>query len=951
MTKEEAKLKIAELVEKYQKLTPKEIKGFNEAATKQGFIEPLFRALGWDFENTNEVSPEENASNGRVDYAFKLNNVSQFYVEAKPLKADLNREDYVKQAVSYSYARGVTWAILTDFESIRFFNALQNKPFISLSCIDYITKFDDIWLLSKTATITDELNKQAREYGAMPPFIPIEKRLFKQLSLWRESLFNEIYRYNEDKKLQREQVDSMIQKLFNRLIFMRTAEDRKIEENGLRALLNQWKTGGSKGYLIKPLRALFVEYEGYYDSELFSHHLLDEDIFIDNESLQSVLEGLYEIPGSLASYNFNDIDADVLGAVYEQYLGHIAEVVKQQVQKAQAKMALGIETTTFTMTDKKERRKEHGIYYTPKIITDYIVKETVGKYLQENAGYPDKLLNVKILDPACGSGSFLIRAYDELLKNRASILGKPVDKLDQWERLPVLTNSIFGVDLDKQAVEVARLNLLLRSLAHREPLPYLGNNIKNGNSLISGTDEELEKYFGAEWEKQRPFNWQDEFSGVMEKGGFDIVIGNPPYIRQEQLSQFKPLWQKEFECYNGAADIYIYFFERGLQLLREGGYLAYISPNKYFRSGYGKKLREYLTTKTTIEQIIDFGDAPVFDAITYPSIIVLRKIPTSQNQTRIFTWNPTEHLEKFSSVVASDSSTISQEELTAAGWHLESKSSLSLLAKLRKAGKPLGEYVNERFYYGIKTGLNDAFVVNKQVRDNLLVEDASSSKLLKPLLRGKDIKRWGVSFGEQYLIKIESSENATHPWSGKSVVEAENIFANTYPAVFKWLNSSRKDLIDRADQGKYFWELRSCKYWHEFDQPNIVWGNLAVEPKFGFTQVGFCVSAPASILVSNSKYLLGILNSRVTQYLVSQSAAERQGGYLEYKPMYISPLAIPEQPKDEKISSIVDKILIAKSKDPLADVTKLERQIDLLVYQLYKLTPEEIKIIEGETGD
>ena len=176
--------------------------------------------------------------------------------------------------------------------------------------------------------------------------------------------------------------------------------------------------------------------------------------------------------------------------------------------------------------------------------------------------------------------------------------------------------------------------------------------------------------------------------------------------------------------------------------------------------------------------------------------------------------------------------------------------------------------------------------------------------------------------------------------------EAENIFANTYPAVFKWLNSSRKDLIDRADQGKYFWELRSCKYWHEFDLPNIVWGNLAVEPKFGFTQAGFCVSAPANIVVSTSKYLLGILNSRVTQYLVSQNAAVRQGGYLEYKPMYISPLAIPEQPKDEKISSIVDKILVAKSKDATADVTKLEHQIDLLVYQLYNLTSEEIKIIE-----
>jgi hypothetical protein len=412
MTKEEAKYKIAELVEKYQKLTPKDIKGFNEAATKQGFIEPMFRALGWDFENTSEVSPEENASNGRVDYAIKLNGVSQFYIEAKPLKADLNREDYIKQAVSYSYARGVTWAVLTDFESLRVFNALKNTPFISLSCLEYINKFDDIWLLSKSASAGNELSKQAQVYGAMPPFIPIEKRLFKQLSYWRENLFNEIYRYNDDKNLQREQVDSIIQKLFNRLIFMRTCEDRRIEENGLRALLAQWKTAGSKGYLIKPLRQLFREYDGYYDSELFSHHLLDEDIFIDNESLQPVLEGLYEIPGSMASYDFNDIDADVLGAVYEQYLGHVAEVIKRRAKELQAKMELGIDTPSYTVSDKKEHRKEQGIYYTPQFITDYIVKETLGRFLQDNVGNPDKIHNLKIIDPACGSGSFLIHAYD-----------------------------------------------------------------------------------------------------------------------------------------------------------------------------------------------------------------------------------------------------------------------------------------------------------------------------------------------------------------------------------------------------------------------------------------------------------------------------------------------------------------------------------------------------------
>ena len=448
----------------------------------------------------------------------------------------------------------------------------------------------------------------------------------------------------------------------------------------------------------------------------------------------------------MANYNFNDIDADVLGAVYEQYLGHVAEVMKQRAKEAQTKMNLGVSAQSYTLTAKKERRKEHGIYYTPKFITDYIVQETVGRFLRKMPSYPDKLHNIKILDPACGSGSFLIRAYDELLRYRAKELKNQVDKLDQWERLPILTNSIFGVDLDKQAMEITRLNLLLRSLAHREPLPFLGNNIKQGNSLVSGTDAELEQYFGANWQNQHPFNWQDEFSDVMAKGGFDVVIGNPPYIRQEQLSEFKTLWQKSFECFDAVADIYVYFFERGLQLLKEGGYLAYISPNKYFRSGYGKKLREYLSSKTTIEQIIDFGDAPVFEAVTYPSIIVLSKTLPNKNNTRIFTWNPDAPVEKFSAVVTSGNSTINQKELTADGWHLESKGTLSLLEKLRKVGKPLGKYVGDKFYRGLTTGLNEAFVIDNEVKDRLIAEHPSSNELLKPFLRGRDVKRWHAKF-------------------------------------------------------------------------------------------------------------------------------------------------------------------------------------------------------------
>lgn len=309
----------------------------------------------------------------------------------------------------------------------------------------------------------------------------------------------------------------------------------------------------------------------------------------------------------------------------------------------------------------------------------------------------------------------------------------------------------------------------------------------------------------------------------------------------------------------------------------------------------------------------------------------------NQNNTRIHTWNPNDQIDKFSSLVTFSSSTIDQKELTADSWRLESKATLRLLEKLRKAGKPLGEYVNGKFYYGIKTGLNEAFVVDQTMRDSLIAENPSSAEVLKPLLRGRDVKRWGVEHQDLWLIFTR-----------------RGVDIKKYPAIEKYLAQYKTQLMPGIEGGRkpgsYEWyEIQdNIAYWQEFEQPKITWGNLAVEPKFAFAQAGFYVCAPANIIVSDSKYLLGVLNSRVTQYLVSQSAAERWGGYLEYKPMYISPLAIPEQPKNENISNLVNIILTTKAKDPQANVSKLENQIDQLVYQLYDLTPEEIALVEGK---
>lgn len=593
MAKEEAKQKITELVKKYESLSQSEIKAYHEAKTKQGFIEPLFRALGWDFDNTDEVAPEESASKGRVDYALKLNGISQFYVEAKSLKEDINDPKHIKQAVTYAYNKGITWAVLTNFEGLRIFNAQKQSQSITLDYKQYTEDFDRLWLLSRESLETGLLTKEAQKWGILPPPLPVETRLFTQLRQWREELFNQLYGHNK-KLLNFSQIDKVIQRLFNRLIFIRNAEDRGIEEKRLLSAVNQWKTDGrKKDELRKALRQIFHDFDGYYDSDLFASHLLDnEKLFIEEQTIENILSGLYEIPGSMASYDFSVIDADVLGVVYEQYLGYVAVKAKE---KAEAQLKLGItDDEVFTVIGKKPHRKEQGIYYTPKFVTNYIVKETVGRFIKERSD--QEVLNMKILDPACGSGSFLIRAYDELLNYHADQRGKAVSEIDQGERLPILTNNIFGVDLDMQAVEIARLNLLLRSLARRETLPSLADNIKQGNSLISGTPEELKKYFGQNYKKNRPFDWENQFKDILANGGFDVVIGNPPYgadFDEQDRHYIEDYYPLSKDNKNSA----MVFIERGLNLTKEGGFFSFIIPKSLAYSQKWLAGRKYILEK------------------------------------------------------------------------------------------------------------------------------------------------------------------------------------------------------------------------------------------------------------------------------------------------------------------------------------------------------------------
>ncbi|BBH40918.1 putative type IIS restriction/modification enzyme [Microcystis viridis NIES-102] len=450
------------------------------------------------------------------------------------------------------------------------------------------------------------------------------------------------------------------------------------------------------------------------------------------------------------------------------------------------------------------------------------------------------------------------------------------------------------------------------------------------------------------------FEWRFEFPEVLDdKGnfiGFDVVIGNPPYIRQEELKNIKPILQKIYQSYTGIADLFVYFYERGLQILKTKGYLTYISSNKYFRSGYGEKLRQLLSNSTKIFNLIDFGDFPVFEEATaYPSIIALSKDKWDGNQFKALAWDKhkEQNITQFATILEQDYLTVTQANLSADGWKLESSQTLDLLAKLQKVGTPLGEYVKGSLYRGIITGLNEAFVIDKITRDRLISEHPSSQEVIKPFLRGRDVKRWRIDFAEQYLIKIESSENKSHPWSDKGKIEAEAIFAQTYPAIYARFQEFRDKLIKRDDQGRFFWELRSCKYWQEFEQPKIIIPAIVNNVEYTLDLCGYYSNDKTSICITDNAYcLLAILNSSIMWWFIQQIASSKQGGFFEFKPMYVSQIPVVDIDNTQKqaIECLVKQCLEAKGKE----VKELETKINQIVYELYGLSEEEIRIIEGE---
>jgi hypothetical protein len=606
----------------------------------------------------------------------------------------------------------------------------------------------------------------------------------------------------------------------------------------------------------------------------------------------------------------------------------------------------------------------------------YKLPESIRQYAQL---IDEKLAAIRVCDPAIGSGAFPVGMMSEIVKTRnvLSVFIKDPGRSIYHFKRECIEKSLYGVDIDPGAVEIAKLRLWLSLVVDEDdireikPLPNLDYKIVCGNSLgsVPGTLEHsnlfreletlkkrffdetspgqkkqekahIDELIGRLTGKKERFDYKIFFSEVFDhRGGFDVAIANPPYVRHEGIKDLKPALKNEFgQFFCGTADLYTYFYKRGIDLLKSGGHLCFIAPNKFMRAGYGKNTRELLAEKVTPKAVIDFCDLPIFDATTYPSILLVEKRRPSREETTLAaTFTDAAQLDRIEETLSAVGFSIPVTSLKKDGWTLGRPEVLALMDKLRKAGTPLGEYVKGRFYYGIKTGFNEAFVIDQTTRDQLISEDPKSIDLIKPWLRGRDIKRWKAEWAGLYVLYV--------PW---------HFEIQPYSATLNHLSHFRSQLEDRnpAEKDRYEWyalQRYGAEYHECFSEDKIIYPDIAQTPKFAWDDTKSFLGNTSYMIPTGEKWLLGLLNSKVIWWYYTNVSSTIRGGFVRFISQYMErvPVAITTEQQRAPLLSLVQQIL-ASPDGP--DVPFLEGEIDRLVYQLYALTLHEIDIIESAKG-
>lgn len=985
-------------------------KGYGEAQARVDFITPLFKALGWDFENQaglphgeREVVVEQRETDvhGYPDYSFRVGGRTKFFVEAKAPSETLQDTRHILQAKGYAWStKSVFFVVLTNFEEFRFYDASikpdERNPdeglLFRLKYIDYLGNLERLWEFSRERVLAGSLDAMLpRDRRTERLRIPVDEAFLDEMTGWRESLARDIFKNNRG--LTARQLNELVQRLLDRIVFIRIAEDRRvIERYQLRTAAEEWRARGGKFPIFDWLLPLFEKINDDFNGEIFKPNELLESIQVDSEIVARIIERLYP-PKS--PYRFDVIGVELLGSIYERYLGSTIRVTAKQVR----------------VEEKAEVRHAGGVYYTPKYIVNYIVKETIGKIIEGRT--PKQIEKIRILDPACGSGSFLIGAFQYLIDYHVQYLSKhPQEarvhplfpdlirdengepRLSVIRKARILRNNLYGVDIDPQAVEITMMSLYLKALEGEKSqlppkhslLPELKYNVVCGNSLIGPEANGQSTLFGGmDRDRINAFDWHAAFPEIFKAGGFDAVISNPPYIRVQTLQQWAPFEVEFYKRHYTAAssgnyDIYVVFVEKGLSLLRPQGKLGYILPHKFFNAKYGEPLRALISKGKYLSEIVHFGDQQVFEGTTnYTCLLFLEK--SGRNK---FEFARVDDLEGWRAEGKAATGVISASQATASEWNFTVSKTASVVEKLSGMPVKLGAVAD--LFVGLQTDADDVYILEEVRRARGRVLCASQATgcdhwfeddHLKPFLKGSlNIRRYCLADVSKRLIFPYDVTN------GRSHLIDIKDYKRLYPLTWAYLERNRYRLSERnkGRMGRDWYGYVYKKNHTRFTEAKLLAPAIATGSCFAADLQGryYFVGSGAgggggygiTPLVGagfSPLYLLGVLNSRLLSIFLRSVSTPFRGGYIALNRQYIEQLPIrtvdvsdpADKVRHDRMVALVTRMLDLnqrKHSGRLApsELERIEREIaatdaeiDSLVYDLYGITKEERKIVEG----
>jgi type I restriction-modification system DNA methylase subunit len=989
---------IQELVDRFaSNQSEYESSGYLESQLRTDFIDELFKALDWDLVNKNrlsrlqrEVLVEKGDTKGRPDYSFRINGEDRFFVEAKAPSRGTDKSEDIFQAKRYGWnTRKVNIVVLTDFKSFRVFDT-SLKPDLKQPKLGLVfelefakfgtTDFEKLWLLSKEKVASGSLDQlSSKDPSAKRLRIPVDTAFLEQMTSWREELAKDVYRHNSEITVRA--LNDVVQRLLDRLIFIRLLEDRKIiESKTLKEIVDNWKDGRHRDIQAQ-LNSLFKQLNHDFNGEIFKEHSC-EKISYDSKIIAEIIDDLY-YPKS--PYDFAVIGVELLGTIYEKYLGKTIRLTEQRVK----------------VEEKPEVRKAGGVYYTPKWVVSYIVENAVGKLVE--AKKPKEIENLHVLDPACGSGSFLIEALDRLIQyhltyylanpveaRRSELFpnlvvtydedGNEIPRLSIYKKGEILKNNIYGVDLDPQAVEITMMSLYIkilegeRALPHnKELLPSLSNNIRCGNSLI-GYDFFQQKTLteDSDREKMNAFEWNSRATGfgkiMRVNKGFDAIIGNPPYVRSILLRDEPKTWEYYRTHYKTAFkefDIYLCFLEKAYSLLAPYGRLGFIMPNKWLHAEMGEAARRFFKENRAIESIINFRSFQVFNEVTtYTMLIFLRN---KQNEAiQVFNYTGSADARNitldFNDKNYWQRGSFNYESLTEAPWNLVTGEAQQILEKLKSLPK-FGEYFS--LASGTGTRADPVFFVQKisETKDYYRVFSKQTQKeydiekvFVKPSAKGKDIDSYEIKNDSQLLV---------FPYQGRYLVDKKEIQTSS-PNLWKYLEECREPL-EKRENGRWKGNSYYC-YGRPQNHDMLALKKILVpvivnRAKAAWDSVGLYVIDSVYFVKREKQsdiadeYILALLNSNLLTYFLMKTSSNLRGGYFSMKPAYVDrfPLKATFSTKEEKeiyeqiIQTVTRINTISNTKSDIVtrEVLTLRETIDDLICRLYGLTDEERRIVDG----